>query len=113
MKRSIIFLTAFLFLLSNCSEDDVAKKKSGYFTLSHMDVPSAGRVQSVLEMEADFDLGALKASREFLFMLGNGGESPITDITLTTNDPAFVVSPERIATLNDINTTSNSIIPLI
>ncbi len=58
-----------------------------------------------------FDLGDLKASREFLFMLANGGEEAIFDVTLTSDQGPFEVSPKRIQSLPGKGNTG--IIPLI
>lgn len=106
---SLIFITLFL---SGCNDEEVQKTKSGYFTLSQLKSPSNGRISSSNDVAADFDLGDLKASREFYFILNNGGENPITDITLETNDTRFLISPQNIGTLPSAS-SSGAIIPLI
>lgn len=49
--------------------------------------------------QAHFDLGQIKGSSSFYFLLYNVGRRPITNVTLSTNDANFAVSPERIDTL--------------
>jgi hypothetical protein len=46
-----------------------------------------------------FDLGDLKATDDFLFILKNVGGAAIKDVTLTSSDPAFQVSPSTISLL--------------
>lgn len=99
-----------LFLAFSCSEDIQPEPKSGYFTLTQLKASKGGRT-AVAPVE--FDLGELKASREFYFLLGNGGETPITDITIETDNEAFIVSPNKISSLAGINSSTTSIIPLI
>jgi len=109
IASSLVFTILFL---AGCNDEEVKKTKSGYFTLSPLKSPSNGRIRSANEVTTDFDLGDLKASREFYFILGNGGENPITEITLETNDPRFIVSPQNIGSLPGTNSTG-AIIPLI
>jgi hypothetical protein len=58
-----------------------------------------------------FGLGDLKASREVLFVLVNGGEGAIFDVTLTSDKGPFEVSPKRIQSLPGKGSTG--IVPLI
>jgi hypothetical protein len=46
-----------------------------------------------------FHLGDIKASRDFYFILKNVGDTPITDISLETDNPSFEVSPASISFL--------------
>jgi hypothetical protein len=59
----------------------------------------------------EFELGDLKASRAFLFMLANGGDEAIFDVTITSDKPAFEVTPQRIRSLPGKGSTG--IVPLI
>jgi hypothetical protein len=104
---TLFVLTTFLLLLS-CSENEVAKKSPGHFTLSQLNSPH-GRVSSATA----FNLGDLKASKDFLFFLGNGGETSIFDIALSTDNPKFVISPKHIDVLPGKNATDNIVVPLV
>ena len=44
----------------------------------------------------DFNLGTIRATDRFYFLLGNGGDFSITGITITSSNPAFQVSPTSI-----------------
>lgn len=46
-----------------------------------------------------FDLGDVKASRDFYFILKNIGDTPVTDISIETDNPSFEVSPAAISRL--------------
>jgi hypothetical protein len=46
-----------------------------------------------------FNLGELKKSQSFYFMLTNGGDSDIKDIAIKSNNSAFQVSPASISVL--------------
>jgi hypothetical protein len=43
-----------------------------------------------------FDLGDLHASREYLFLLVNSGDTPVTDLRLSSSNPSFTVEPSSI-----------------
>jgi hypothetical protein len=108
---SLSVLIAILFL-SRCSDNEVTKTSPGYFTLSQLSSPH-GRISSISESTTSFHLGDLKASKEFFFLLGNGGQSEITDITIETDNPKFVITPTHIDKLPGKNATDNVIIPLV
>lgn len=60
---------------------------------------------------ADFDLGLLKATQSFYFLLNNSGDIPITDISLVADDASFEVYPQ---TIDQIANSSNvAAIPVI
>lgn len=114
--RSLIMLVMILVLA--CTDNDIRKGKSGYFILSQLQVPVNGRSNRVNQAVngdpvTDFNLGYVKASREFFFVLGNGGDNPIFDITLETSDPNFIISPTAISNLNGVDSPSGSIIPIV
>ncbi|MFH2067337.1 MAG: hypothetical protein ABIK15_19205 [Pseudomonadota bacterium] len=46
-----------------------------------------------------FDLGDIKASRDFYFILKNIGDTPVTDISIEIDNPSFEVSPSAISLL--------------
>lgn len=90
------------------SADDgtTSPKTVGQLSLVRMDglssskstsAPGVGKTQAALT--TSFDLGALKASQNYFFMLQNGGSTDVTDIALSTNNPAFTISPASIAVL--------------
>lgn len=58
-----------------------------------------------------FNLGAIKTSRNFYFILKNVGGNPITDINISSDNEKFEVSPTFISTLNP--DSLSSIIPIL
>lgn len=105
-----------LILLLACNEESIeVETSSGYFNLSQIKSSPNGRIASPSAEQtflSEFDLGDLKASKEFYFLLSNGGRNPITDITLETDDPRFAISPKTISKL-DGSGESNDFAPLI
>jgi hypothetical protein len=113
MTKHIKTFAAMLIVLIGCSENEVQRNPvNGYFTLSQLENEN-GRKSTTLNSEIGFHLGILKASREFYFLLGNGGDSPVQNITLETNHPQFIVSPSHIDLLPGKSSTGNAVIPLI
>jgi hypothetical protein len=51
------------------------------------------------EEMTSFHLGDIKASRDFYFILKNVGDTPITNISIETDNPSFEVSPSAISIL--------------
>lgn len=62
-------------------------------------------------LPVDFDLGLLKASHEFFFILQNTGDNPISSISLEASDGYCQVTPSRISLLKPIG--ESPVIPLI
>ena len=86
--------------------------RPGGFAVSRLvDVPN-GRSAATVPHQVKFDLGDIKASREFLFLLSNSGDFPVFDISIATDHPQFRVSPQRIDTLRANGSTDN-LLPLV
>jgi hypothetical protein len=127
MKNITIYLMLII-LLSDCKKDkqnDILQ--SGKFSLSKLEdfssnTKSASLKQWVSENKItqdqySFDLGEIKISKEFYFLLMNVGDMPIFDIVLSSNNPNFKISPTKInnlsSTKNLSDNNSNQILPLI
>lgn len=98
-------LTLVGLVLSSCSQMEDQEpdgRSSGYFLLTWLDrgtetaVPPSGDLKSG---SVDFMLGDLKASREYYFLLGNGGEQDVFDISLEVDNDALTISPSKIRNL--------------
>ncbi len=115
MKNKIVpaLLIAVLFLLNACTE----KSKSGYFVLTRLDTSANATSGSALKsLSADFDFGMLKASKEFYLLLSNGGDQPIFDIYLSSENESFSVFPSSIAKMQGKESDGESdgdVIPVI
>lgn len=57
---------------------------------------TAALVQPALLSQSNFDLGTLKATDRFFFILSNAGGASITGVTIASSNPAFEVSPTSI-----------------
>lgn len=123
MKKQIILLSCLILVLGTACrkstpEKDPAptKRTPGYFVLNQMGKQKNG--ESTLNKTANsFNLGEIKASRNYLFILSNGGQNAIFDIHLVTNDSAYNVSPSYIEKIeNGLAYTigsSTGIIPVV
>ncbi|EAY28429.1 hypothetical protein [Microscilla marina] len=60
---------------------------------------------------ANFDLGNLKASKSFYFILSNNGDRAITDVTIESNNPQFEIFPKSIDKL--AGASEDGIVPLL
>jgi len=113
----LLSLLSLSLLLWNCSspQEPTSKskdisKKPGAFSFIYLDGLSKDNYLKKTQ-SAYFDLGDLKASRDYYFILKNIGENPITDITLETDNEQFEISPQAIDTLNA--DTLESFLPII
>lgn len=115
MRKTIIYLILLTVLLNSCSDEEMNQKtEPSYFTLSQIQSSSPnGRTSSVSEISTEFNLGDIKASKEFYFLLGNGGDKSIFNIKLETSNPMFTISPQKISVLEGRNSTNNSLMPLL
>lgn len=55
---------------------------------------------------ASFDMGDLKGSDDFLFLLKNAGDFPITDVSLSSDGTAFEVAPASISSLEPASSSA-------
>lgn len=115
MKLAIYSLLIFVVLFSSCDKEEPLKK-SGYFILTELqnaDYKSAEH-QYDESIKTSFSLGDIKASKEFYFILSNGGDSPIYNIRLSSDNSVFKVTPESISSLSGkLSIEINDLIPLI
>lgn len=100
MKKLIYFI-AIVFLSQACKKENINNSGngiSGKFALSQ-----ASNLKSVSVSEgndsASFVLDTVKSSRSFYFILSNVGQEDITDVTITTDNSNFSVTPFTITTL--------------
>jgi hypothetical protein len=89
-------------LFIGCKKDDEQQpaSQSGYFIVAaSQNSSSPGARTAGGKTDTRFNLGPLRASREFMFMLSNGGNKDIFDITLSGDNHAFEVFPQNIQRL--------------
>ncbi|MGL1886207.1 MAG: hypothetical protein OCD76_06805 [Reichenbachiella sp.] len=110
MKQIFIISTLFLTLVScdKYKDEEVTPLLPGSFGITLISetnpngkVNSNGRISQT--SETTFDLGPIKASSEFGFLLTNQGEELIFDITITSSNPSFAISPSSILELQPLN----------
>jgi hypothetical protein len=63
--------------------------------LAEMPAGASGRTGAT-QADTAFDLGPLKASRTVAFALSNGGDAPIFDVALTSDQLPFEITPRAI-----------------
>jgi hypothetical protein len=101
-----------------CKKDEVGVtptqpttvSQPGYFVVSPQSSATNGRLSGPT-FNTEFDLGILRSSKEFLFMISNGGDEPIFDVTLTSDNTPFEISPKTIKTISGKNQTA--VMPLL
>ena len=129
MKHLLIILIVMQVIFISCikevdiiemkKDDIIENKEPGFFVLTVLknSVKSAYSEAQLKSAQSDFDLGDLKASMTHSFILVNGGDQPIFDIVLNTDNPAFTISPGAISLLEGNarfdNTSGSGFIPLI
>lgn len=118
MKRNILLILCITVVFCSCQKenDDTAKSiRPGCFRLTQLqrsDLKSA-TVNKEDSASTCFNLGDVKASRECFFILSNAGNAPIFDITLSTNNTAFEITPCQIPYLTGKGDTTESFIPIL
>ncbi len=109
-----LFLGIIIWKCTSPSEpNDVSKdilKKPGKLSFIYLDGLSKDNNLNDIQL-SHFDLGDLRASRDYYFILKNTGENPITDISLETDNEQFEISPQYIDTLKA--DTLESFLPII
>lgn len=115
MKQIIIFISIALLAFTGCKKDG-ERHEAGYFILTEIQNSNLKSISTIYDEDpkTEFSLGDVKASREFYFFISNGGENPIFNVTLSTNNTHFPIAPENISILPGSNLEgANNIIPLI
>ncbi|MBL8028580.1 MAG: hypothetical protein JNL74_19300 [Fibrobacteres bacterium] len=115
-KRIISIICMSIFLLS-CTDkitDSITESNSivpGRISISQAD--GLGKITSGSKKYSDsvhFYLGELKASRDFYFIIRNVGNTKIRNLTVTTDNSAFTVSPNSFEVLPPDSETAISTI---
>lgn len=114
--KKLLIMAAVCLGMAACDDNNNEAQKSepGYFKVSQIQSPASdGRQKESVQTgpAAIFDLGNIKASKDFYFLLENGGDGPIFDIELSVDNAAVSVSPKKITTLNSSQT--GNVIPLV
>jgi hypothetical protein len=108
--RNIYYLIVIAILFQNCkkeSANDSQDAISGKFALSlSSNLKSAAIIKS--DDSANFDLDTIKSSRSFYFILSNVGQEDITDISISTDNSSFNVTPSAIQILAGTNTKNSA-----
>lgn len=121
----LILIAAFLITVQSCSKKSnpagptgptvptgTTKKGPGRFAVSLMN--GLSKTSEIAASDTtSFDLGDLRHSEYFYFLLSNDGQTPITNISLSTDDSMFQVSPQTITQLGPAGSGSSSIQPVI
>lgn len=112
MKRIVcLFILSIVLFSCKMEIEDAIIPKPGNFILTELKSPTlkSAHIDSVKTM---FSLGDIKASKEYFFILSNGGDEPIYDVEFSSDNPAFKIFPEKISELPGAG-KSNSMIPLL
>jgi hypothetical protein len=111
MKRTVLFLLAGILtaLIVECNRTTPVSPGQtitltpgpGAFGLGYMKGLSKSTANTAVKSGANvnFNLGSIKGSTAFYFLLYNTGSTPITNVTLSMADSDFTVYPSNIDTL--------------
>ena len=95
---------------SSCNKDEVKKETPGYFVIAELKNNESSSLKSTKgTLTSSFDFGDLKASKEFFFLLMNGGDKPIFNITLSTDNSQFNIRPSQVDLLSGGTLLSNAV----
>lgn len=120
--RKILTLFIIIVLFHNCEKDEIINNAvSGKFELKLISINETTKEYTILKPtqigsnlnsiaydSAEYSLDTIKSSRSFYFLISNSGQSDITDITMTTDNSNFIVSPSIIPLIPGTN-SKNSI----
>lgn len=109
--KKIVYLFIIVIAVFSCKKEDVTPSTPGYFILTELKSPHL-KSASADSLKTQFQLGDIKASKEFYFILSNGGDEPIFDVEFKSDNPVFQIFPEKIDELVGAKTVNN-MIPLI
>jgi len=110
--KKIAYLFLLLIAVLSCKKDDVVvQTKPGYFVLTELKSPHL-KSATIDSVKTQFLLGDIKASKEYFFILSNGGDQSIYNVGFQSDNPAFKIFPEKINELAGSKAASN-LIPLI
>lgn len=111
--RKLYFFILTLTVTVSCSENEsVDKITPTSFTLAQIkSFDTAGRMVSAIQEESGFDLGELRASKEFYFLLGSTENKAVFNIELESSNPQFTISPRKISALNSDD--GSQVIPML
>lgn len=98
MARLVAGIAVLAALACGCADDTVVdtyrEPSAGALSLSYLAGPGkAAATQAHVQDTAHFGLGDLKASRDFYFVIRNTGGRDIRDVVVSSDNPAFTVSP--------------------
>lgn len=121
MRHLILSFIVLQVIFISCKKDEdiIEIKEPGYFVLTELQgsIKTSDAKKVFKSSQSDFNLGEIKASMNYSFILTNGGHQPIFDIALSTDKKSFIVSPKEISRLEGNkqigNTLSSGFIPVI
>jgi hypothetical protein len=117
LKYFLPIMVSTLALLS-CNKDEPKKETPGYFVITELTNSESSSLKSTKSTStSSFDFGDLKASKEFFFLLMNGGDKPIFNISLSTDNSQFSIRPTQVNKLSGgillNNAVNTGIIPIL
>lgn len=120
LKR-LFALIVLISFISSCNKekmnDDINSKTPGSFSLTRIESTKSSYLKSSqTNVTSVMDFGDIKASKEFYFLLSNGGDEPIFDISMIMDNSSFNINPKTIDYLTGgllLHEENTSIIPML
>jgi hypothetical protein len=110
MRRIFSFFIISL-LLHSCEKEEtisIPGKFEIQFISSPISFQDASMQGSYSQDVYEFFLDTMRSSKSFYFMINNSGQYDITDVTMTTDNENFIVSPTSIPLIP--GTSSNELL---
>ncbi|HEY3372147.1 MAG TPA: hypothetical protein VGK10_14930 [Prolixibacteraceae bacterium] len=105
--KKILYLVLFISLIQGCKKENSQDNVAGKFALNRsINLKSANIINS--SDSTNFVLDSIKSSRSFYFILSNVGQNDITDISISSDNASFIITPSTIQTLPGINSKNNT-----
>ena len=123
--KKIILVLSILSVISGCggptdsTTNKHSKQSGGQFSISKLhesntrimpnfkiDISQAPNLMVNPIESISFDLGDIKSSQQFNFILTNAGDEKITSINLTSTNPNFKITPSSISRIDPFNEAS-------
>jgi len=105
------------FLLAACGDtsepDDANRGAFGFTMLKGLGDAGVETQEFNLTTEVAFELGDLKSSQQFYFLLRNLGDAAITDIDLAASGPGYSVVPAHLDALAPVGGGDGDFLPVV
>jgi hypothetical protein len=106
--KNILLCFVIIIAVYSCKKEIGNNGLSGRFSISRLNNLKSAKVDTATSDSTSFNLDTIKASKSFYFVLSNVGQEDIKNITITTDNENFKISPSLIQTLSGKKSSGNA-----